>query len=125
MQIRYCSTSLILVDFWNIVFDTIPKCIQVVLFLLQFVSGEAILFHIFTGLILPRSPGYIYILQTSKYRVKEIRKINNKCKTKITKLNTTKQQNKQTNKQTNKQKPQNNNKNKYRFIPTISILRFW
>ena len=50
MQIRYCSTSLILVDFWNIVFDTIPKCMQVVLFLLQFVSGEAILFHIFTGL---------------------------------------------------------------------------
>ena len=50
MQIRYCSTSLILVDFWNIVFDTIPKCMQVVSFLLQFVSGEAILFHIFTGL---------------------------------------------------------------------------
>ena len=46
MQIRYCSTSLILVDFWNIVFDTIPKCIQVVLFLLQFVSGEAILYFI-------------------------------------------------------------------------------
>ena len=41
---------MILVDFWNIVFDTIPKCIQVVSFLLQFVSGEAILFHIFTGL---------------------------------------------------------------------------
>ena len=52
MQIRYCSTSLILVDFWNIVFDTIPKCLQVVSFLLQFVSGEAILFHIFTALYL-------------------------------------------------------------------------
>ena len=47
MQIRYCSTSLILVDFWYIVFGTIPNCMQVELFLLQFVWGP---FHIFTGL---------------------------------------------------------------------------
>ena len=45
MQIRYCSTSLILVNFWNIVFGTVPNCIQVESFLLQLVVGS---FHIFT-----------------------------------------------------------------------------
>ena len=42
MQIRHCSTPLILVNFWNIVSGTIPNCIQVKSFLLQFVLAHFI-----------------------------------------------------------------------------------
>ena len=77
MLIRYCSTKLILVNFWYVVFDTITSRIKKESFLLQFCLGQAIFFSYFYWTINIKRDT-LDCLKHSKMHKIESRKITNR-----------------------------------------------